>query len=129
MDNKELVDEARRAVEAAYAPYSGFPVGAALLTAKGDVYTGSNVENSSYGLSVCAERAAVFKAVNDGRKDFVALAVASDADEPPLPCGACLQVLAEFAPDMEIIAAGRNAVKQATVRDLLPSPFRIDTGS
>ncbi|MCS7216520.1 MAG: cytidine deaminase [Candidatus Bipolaricaulota bacterium] len=117
----------RRAVEArarAYAPYSGFAVGAALLAKDGRVFTGCNVENASYGLTVCAERVALFKAVSEGAREFVALAVACGAG-PCAPCGACRQALYEFAPDLLLILAdgeGR-AWRTARLAELLPHGF------
>jgi cytidine deaminase len=93
-----LIQQARAAAQQAYCPYSHYPVGAAVLTADGAVYTGCNVENASYGLTVCAERIAVFKAISHGHRDVVALAVVGGTPrQPATPCGACLQVLAEFA--------------------------------
>lgn len=104
---RELVEEARKAMGRAYAPYSGFKVGASILTREGRVYTGCNIENASYGASICAERVALFKAISEGEKDFVALAVVSDgrpAGNPvATPCGICRQVIMEFAPDVDII--------------------------
>ena len=122
----QLVAAARQAASEAYAPYSGFAVGAALLTADGLVYTGANVENSSYGLALCAERAAVVKAVTEGKRDFAKLAIYAAGDEPPRPCGACLQVLAEFARNLEIIVANEAGVATMSLADLLPQPFRLD---
>ena len=120
----ELVRLATEARERAYAPYSGFRVGAALLVADGRVYTGCNVENASYGLSMCAERTAVFKAVADGALAFTAVAVVADSAEPPSPCGACRQVLAEFGPATRVIIANlRGARREATVEELLPVSF------
>lgn len=93
-----LIQQARATAQQAYCPYSHYPVGAAVLTSDGAVYTGCNVENASYGLTVCAERIALFKAVSQGRRDIVALAVVGGTPrQPSTPCGACLQVLAEFA--------------------------------
>ncbi len=89
----------------AFAPYSGFAVGAALLDAEGDIHTGCNVENISYGLTLCAERGAVMSAIASGRRDFVAIAIVADTDVPLSPCGACRQFLAEFAPDLAIVSA------------------------
>ncbi len=121
--NEQLVAAACEAAQEAYAPYSDFAVGAALLTANGLVYTGANVENASFGLSLCAERAAVVKAVSEGQRDFAKLAIFAASAEPPLPCGACLQVLAEFGPDLEIIAANETATIVTTLSELLPRPF------
>jgi cytidine deaminase len=121
-----LVEAARAAREVAYAPYSGFRVGAALLAADGTVYTGVNVENSSYGLTCCAERTAVFSAVTDGERSFVAIAVAADGTPVP-PCGACRQVLSEFAPDLPVILAGSATQHRIlTLTNLLPEPFNAE---
>jgi len=100
---QDLLKEALQARKAAHAPYSRFKVGAALLCNDGSVFTGCNVENASYGLALCAERVAVFKAVSERRKKFTALAVVADTPEPVQPCGACLQVLAEFSPKMDLV--------------------------
>ncbi len=122
MDDKELARSASEARENAYAPYSGFRVGAALLTRSGRVYTGANVENASYGLSVCAERVAAFKAVSEGEREFEAIAVATD--NGVLPCGACRQVLNEFGPDMRVIVANADGTMRTyRLRDLLPGGF------
>jgi cytidine deaminase len=101
--DKELIALADKARAKAYAPYSGFSVGAAVLAASGEVYTGCNVENASYGLSMCAERTAAFKAACAGEREFTAIAVATDTGWTP--CGACRQVLVEFGPRMRILAA------------------------
>ena len=93
-----LIQSAREAAESAYCPYSHYPVGAAVLTLDGQIYTGCNVENISYGLSVCAERTALFKAVSGGCRDFAAMAVVGGDKRPAAPCGACRQALAEFCP-------------------------------
>jgi cytidine deaminase len=98
----ELLQHAAKALENSYAPYSRFRVGAALLTEDGQVFTGCNVENASYGLSNCAERTAVFKAVSNGKKSFRAIAIVSDRTNPVYPCGACRQVLREFNPRIKI---------------------------
>ncbi|MCR4391699.1 MAG: cytidine deaminase [Candidatus Acetothermia bacterium] len=123
-DEKELVRLAVEARKRAYAPYSKFPVGAALLAADGRVFTGGNVENASYGLTVCAERVALFKAVSEGARDFLALAVAC-GDAPCSPCGACRQVLYEFAPDLLVIMADGEGQKcrTACLSELLPHGF------
>ena len=118
----ELVAVAREARDTAYAPYSGFAVGAALRTKSGRVYSGSNVENASYGVTICAERVAIFKAVSAGEREFEALAVVSETVAPP--CGACRQVLAEFGLDTKVIIAGLDDSQEVhTVRDLLPIAF------
>jgi len=122
-----LLALARVAREAAYTPYSRFPVGAALLTAQGDVYTGSNIENSSFGLTVCAERVAVFGAVAAGARNFSGIALIADAPEPVTPCGACRQVLYEFAPDLWVVCANlQGKQKMFRLRELLPEAFRAE---
>lgn len=124
MRDKELIEKAKKARLKAYAPYSNSKVGAALLTKSGKVYTGANVENASYGLTVCAERAAVQKAVNSGDRIFVKIAVVTDRNPPVTPCGACRQVLSEFTGDLKIICANPKGKVQAyTLRELLPQPF------
>ena len=124
MTEKELIEKAKRARLRAYAPYSNFKVGAALLTKSGKVYTGANVENSTFGLTVCAERIAVFKAVNKGDKDFAKIAVVADKNQPVTPCGACRQVLSEFAKDLKIVCANlKGKVDRYTLKELLPEAF------
>ena len=118
-----LVDEAWRAREAAYAPYSDFAVGAALLAGSGRIYRGCNVENASLGLTVCAERTALVGAVAEGEREFLALAICTQGPEPVTPCGACRQVIAEFAPDLPIAMATRSARRMATLSELFPDPF------
>ena len=103
MDNANLIKLAQKAAQNAYAPYSNFKVGAALLCKSGNVYTGCNVENSSYGASNCAERTAVFKAVSEGERDFVKIAIVSERDGLTFPCGICRQVLSEFMPEGSIV--------------------------
>lgn len=123
-DFTRLLDEARKARDRAYAPYSGFRVGAALLCADGQVYLGGNIENASYGLTVCAERVAVFCAVASGRRLFTAIAVAAEEGVAAYPCGACLQVLHEFSPEVKVVVAGTGGkVNLAGLRELLPHPF------
>lgn len=124
--NDTLIQAAGEAIDFAYAPYSGFKVGAALLTADGRVFTGANVENASYGLSLCAERVALVKAVSEGALKFEKLALATTAGKPVLPCGACLQVLSEFAPDLVIIAGSEAGPVEYRLADLLTAPFKID---
>jgi cytidine deaminase len=119
-----LVAAARAVRERAAADYSGFKVGAALETRAGDIVTGCNVENATYGLTVCAERVAVFKAISEGHREFTRIVIVADTDSPTPPCGACRQILWEFAGDIEVILANLKEVK-ATLRmkDLLPLPF------
>ncbi len=122
MTAEELIGLAREARQRAYAPYSRFAVGAALLGRSGRVYTACNVENVSYGLSICAERAAVFKAVSEGEQEFEALAVVTSAGGSP--CGACRQVLAEFNYNMTVYVADTEGQYRAfTVEELLPEAF------
>ncbi len=120
----ELAKDTR---ERAYAPYSGFKVGAALLTADGDkVYTGCNVENASYGATICAERNAILHAIaEDGIQDYEAIIVVSDDEPPAPPCALCLQVLTEFcSPDMRVILGTLEGIQiEYTLKDLLPHPF------
>lgn len=129
VDDKELVRAAMEAREHAYVPYSRYRVGAALLTRSGRVFTGANVENASYGLSVCAERVAAFKAATEDEREFEAIAVATD--NGVLPCGACRQVLAEFGPTMRVIVADAHGnVRTYRLPDLLPGAFtQADLGS
>lgn len=121
-----LVAAAARAREAAYAPYSHFRVGAAVRTASGAMYTGANIENASYGLSHCAERVAIHKAVSEGHRRLEVVAVVADGTSPAMPCGACRQVMAEFGVRRVIVAtpAGRRRVR--TFKQLLPEPFLAD---
>jgi cytidine deaminase len=125
MSDDELVAAARAACEHAYAPYSAFAVGAALLCDDGTLVTACNVENASYGLSMCAERAAVFGAVATGRRRFSALAVASASTSPTPPCGACRQVLAEFAPSLRVLYTHGAEVLASTLAELLPAAFEL----
>lgn len=124
MTDRLLLDEARKAAKKAYAPYSRFKVGAAVLAADGRIFFGCNVENASYGLSMCAERNAVAKAVSEGARDFEAIAVCADTTGPVTPCGACRQVLSEFSPSMRVIMAGRSGKARTAALDrLLPESF------
>ena len=119
-----LVDAAVRARARAYAPYSRFKVGAALLCADGTVVTGCNVENASYGLCICAERTAVAAAVAAGHTRFRAIAVATGSAPPSPPCGMCRQVLVEFAPDMPIVLVGKGGARaRTTLKRLFPGTF------
>jgi len=122
MKAEELIALAQEARQRAYAPYSHFAVGAALLGRSGKVYTACNVENVSYGLSICAERAAVFKAISEGEREFEALAVVTSCGGPP--CGACRQVLAEFNNKMTVYAADpEGRYRTFRLEALLPEPF------
>lgn len=125
MRQDELSQAAWAAIEYAYAPYSRYAVGAALLGADGNLYTGCNVENASYGLSICAERVALTKAVSQGCQRFTALYIVARGDTP-WPCGACRQVLSEFAPDMPVTVQAQGGEPQTmTMRELLPQAFVI----
>ncbi|HYG58802.1 MAG TPA: cytidine deaminase [Symbiobacteriaceae bacterium] len=125
MTDQELIAAARMAREQAYVPYSRFAVGAALLTDDGTLYTGCNIENASYGLTNCAERTAVFKAVSEAHRRFCTIAVVADTDGPVSPCGACRQVLSEFGPDARVILTNlKGDVQVTSVRELLPGAFR-----
>ena len=129
MTDRELINIAVEAAGEAYAPYSGQKVGAALECADGVVFTGCNVENASYGLTVCAGRTAVFKAVSEGRRAFLRLAVYTAGEEYCMPCGACRQVLQEFAPELEVLSArGDGRYVSYALRELLPHPFTLKTG-
>ena len=118
-----MISAARRAQALAYAPYSKFRVGAALESVDGDVFLGCNVENASYGLTICAERAAVCAAVSAGVTRFRRAVVVSDVDPPAAPCGACRQVLAEFGLDLPIDGVGSKGVVRWRLSDLLPVAF------
>jgi len=124
-DPEPLVAQAREALAFAHAPYSNFPVGAALLATSGRVYRGVNVENASLGLSMCAERNALFAAVAAGDRTFTAVAIATNAATPTPPCGACRQVMLEFATDLPIHLSGKSgAIETHTLVELVPFPFR-----
>ncbi|MFJ8063043.1 cytidine deaminase [Psychrobacillus sp. NPDC096426] len=127
--NKEMLLEASKtAREKAYVPYSKFKVGAALLTKDGEVIHGCNIENASFGLTNCAERTAIFKAVSEGKKDFAAIAIVADTEGPVSPCGACRQVLVEFCDkDMPVLLTNLNGeVLETTVAELLPGAFKTE---
>lgn len=118
-----LVEAARKARSHSYAPYSGFHVGAAVETADGSIVTGANVENASYGATICAERAAVVRAVAEGHRAFRAIAVAGPEDAETAPCGICRQFLAEFDADMPVAFTSRDGVVRTTLSALLPFAF------
>ena len=121
-----LREAAEAARERAYAPYSGFRVGAALETAEGLIVTGCNIENASYGLTICAERSAVAAAVSAGHRAFRRIALVSDAADPVAPCGACRQVLLEFGPSMVVESHAGDRTVTWTVAELLPAGFSGD---
>lgn len=129
MKTEQLLQVAEKATRAAYAPYSEFKVGAALLCADGEVFVGCNVENASYGLTNCAERTAIFSAIAAGRKDFIAMAVVASGDQPPYPCGACRQVLNEFCrEEFSVYVARAGALDDYEViclAALLPHGFHL----
>lgn len=128
MKAEKLIGIASEARKNAYAPYSRFSVGAALLTAGGKVYTGCNIENASYGLTVCAERVALFKAVSEGEQKFEAIAIHADTKNYCTPCGACRQVLMEFGGEALVyMANSQGQYKKMTVAELLPAAFILDT--
>ena len=118
-----LFEAARAAREHAHCPYSRYRVGAALETGDGRVFVGSNVENASYGLTICAERAAVVSAVSAGVRNFRRIVIASDSEPPAPPCGACRQVLAEFGSELEVESVGPLQTRRWTLRELLPDAF------
>lgn len=125
MTDRELAARAFEMHEYAYVPYSGFPVGAALLCADGTVFTGCNVENAAYGSTICAERTALVKAVSEGhRDDWVAIAIAGKGEDYCWPCGSCRQMLYEFAPNLRVLAVrGDGSWEEASLSDLLPHGF------
>lgn len=126
IDWDRLYDAAHAVRERAHAPYSGFRVGAALLAADGTVFTGCNVENRSYGLTVCAERVAIQSAVAAGVHDYAAIAIVTAATPPAVPCGMCLETMTEFAPDLPILVADLAGERRLhTLRELHPNPFRF----
>lgn len=123
-DIDRLIKEAEDAKGNAIAPYSGFTVGAALMTTNGKIYKGCNIENPSLMLSFCAERAALIKALTEGETTFKAMAIVSGGWGYCFPCGACRQMLSEFAPDIEVYLASDKGIKKFTPSELLPYPFR-----
>ncbi|PGB71865.1 cytidine deaminase [Bacillus wiedmannii] len=128
MDKKKYIEEANKMLSKAYIPYSKFPVGAALVTKEGKIYTGCNIENASYGLCNCAERTAIFTAVSEGERDFSYLVITGETDGPISPCGACRQVIAEFCePKMPVLLTNvKGDEKEVTVEQLLPGAFSIE---
>ncbi|WP_226036894.1 cytidine deaminase [Aquibacillus saliphilus] len=125
MKNEQMIDEALKARERAYVPYSKFKVGAALRTTDGKIYHGCNIENAAYSMCNCAERTALFKAFSEGDKSFDLLVVVADTDRPVSPCGACRQVISELCPpDMKVVLTNlQKDIQETTVADLLPGAF------
>lgn len=121
----QLIQKAGEAAAFAYAPYSNFKVGAALLTKDGSIYTGCNIENASYGASNCAERTAIFKAVSEGNKEFVKIAVIAADGSTAYPCGICLQVMQEFMPEGQILLEEGNSIAVYSLKELLPFRFTL----
>ncbi len=129
--NKEsldcLIGKAKEGMRHSYAPYSGFHVGAALMTSSGEIFTGCNIENASYGDTICAERTAIFKAVSEGYRDITDIAIVSSDDAlAPYPCGLCLQVMAEFMPEAVVHVVSGTKTVSFTVKELLPQAFRLE---
>ncbi len=121
---EKMIKKAKEAWNNAYAPYSSFPVGVALLTTEGKIFTGCNIENAAFGLTNCAERTAIFKAVSEGYRDFQALLLITDTDDPVFPCGSCRQVIREFEGKMEIILINFKGDEIEVNSDqLLPGAF------
>ena len=121
---KKAISIAKRTRELAYTPYSNFKVGAAVVTKEGTIYSGCNIENASYGLTICAERVAIFKAISEGERDFDFLVIVTDTQNPTTPCGACRQVMREFGQTLEIIITNlKGDEKRMTLSQLLPDSF------
>ena len=124
MTKHELCKKAVDMLDMAYVPYSHFPVGAALECSDGTVFTGCNVENAAYGSTICAERTAIVKAVSEGHREFVRIAIAGKSKDFCVPCGSCRQVMMEFSPEMEVICLnGAGESKTFALRELLPYGF------
>lgn len=121
----ELAEAAEKAALKAYSPYSGFKVGAAIMTESGEIFTGCNVENASYGLTICAERIALFNAITAGHQKFSEIVIYTNTDKAFYPCGACRQVLAEFNPQLEVSVIWKNGKETMKIQDLLPNQFRL----
>lgn len=123
MNYDSLVSKAKEAMKNAYTKYSGFNVGAALLTKSGKVYTGCNIENSSYGATICAERVAFVKAISDGEREFEAIAIVSSGGDYTYPCGICRQFMSEWGTDLKLIFDNGSETKVYTLEQLLPEAF------
>ena len=122
----KLIEKAREALEFSYSPYSKFSVGAAVLCDDGSIFSGCNIENASYGATVCAERVAMWKAVSEGHRDMKAIAIVCKADQFPMPCGMCRQVMAEFMPDGDVYVVRNDEVKCFKVSELIPHSFELE---
>ena len=125
MTDRVLYERACEALKRAYVPYSEFPVGACLLSVDGRTFDGCNIENASYGATVCAERVALYKAISEGERDFTAVAVTSSLPDRAFPCGICRQVLSEFAPDIAVVLPGKDGVYVTALAELLPHAFKL----
>ena len=125
MDDLLLIKKAEEAMENSYAKYSNFRVGAALLTKSGKVFTGCNVENASYGATICAERVAAVKAVSEGEQEFLSIAIVSSGKIFTYPCGVCRQFLSEFGDDMSVILKEKDEIKKYLLKELLPFSFKL----
>lgn len=127
MTDQELITAAQQAREQAYVPYSHFAVGAALLTKSGEVFTGCNVENAAYGLTTCAERTAISKAVSEGHRAYTTIAIVCGSGEYCSPCGSCRQIIAEFGADIRVLMANnRGEYSEKSINDLLPGHFTLE---
>ena len=125
MDVRILIEEASKALSEAYAPYSGFKVGASVLTRGGEVFRGCNVENASFGLTICAERAAIFAAVGAGHRKIKQVVIVGEGPQQPVPCGACLQVMSEFGVELVTVGVSGKDFNTYDLKELLPRPFRL----
>lgn len=126
MENEVLISYAKKAMGNAYAPYSGFSVGAALLTTDGEIFTGCNVENASFGATICAERCAILKAISEGYTSFEKIAIVSSADDLTFPCGICRQFLSEFMEDGVVVLMDKQEnIKEYALNDLIPFSFSL----
>lgn len=126
LTNQQLINEAYKAMSFSYSPYSDFKVGAALITSDGYLYTGCNIENASYGATICAERTAIFKAISEGHKDITKIAIVSKTRDYTYPCGMCRQVMSEFMNKSGlIILSNDEEIKEFTLAELLPHSFEL----
>ena len=130
ISDEQLISMAKEAAKKAYVPYSHFHVGSAVLSEDNYVYTGCNIENSSYGASNCAERTAIFKAVSEGEREFEKIAIVSSSGDFTFPCGICRQVLSEFMYDKTVVLfSEKDGISEFKVKDLLPEAFRLQRGN